>query len=75
MIDERIRELSDWRGEMLSQLRALIKQADLGLPGLLVSTQAYPSRTAVVRTRMPGLCERGGTAKCPPIPIIGQLAS
>ncbi|MDB5393477.1 MAG: hypothetical protein JWM91_983, partial [Rhodospirillales bacterium] len=28
MIDERIRELSDWRGEVLSQLRALIKQAD-----------------------------------------------
>ena len=28
MIDERIRELGDWRGEMLSQLRALIKQAD-----------------------------------------------
>src|SRR5580700_8155060 len=28
LIDERIRELGDWRGEMLSQLRALIKQAD-----------------------------------------------
>jgi hypothetical protein len=28
MIDERIRELSDWRPEMLSQLRTLIKQAD-----------------------------------------------
>jgi hypothetical protein len=28
MIDERIRELGDWRGKMLSQLRALIKQAD-----------------------------------------------
>ncbi len=28
MIDERIRELGDWRGQMLSQLRALIKQAD-----------------------------------------------
>ena len=27
MIDERIRELGDWRGEMLSQLRALIRQA------------------------------------------------
>jgi hypothetical protein len=26
-IDERIRELGDWRGEMLSRLRALIKQA------------------------------------------------
>jgi hypothetical protein len=27
MIDERIRELCDWRGEMLSWLRALIQQA------------------------------------------------
>jgi hypothetical protein len=28
LIDERIEELADWRGEMLSRLRALIKQAD-----------------------------------------------
>ena len=28
MIDERIRELGDWRGKMLSRLRVLIKQAD-----------------------------------------------
>ena len=28
MIDERIEELGDWRGKMLSQLRALIKQVD-----------------------------------------------
>ena len=28
MIDERIKELDDWRGKMLSQLRALIRQAD-----------------------------------------------
>jgi hypothetical protein len=28
MIDERIRALGDWRGEMLSQLRTLIRQAD-----------------------------------------------
>ena len=28
MIDERIKELGDWRGRMLSRLRALIKQAD-----------------------------------------------
>jgi hypothetical protein len=27
MIDGRIRELGDWRGEMLARLRALIKQA------------------------------------------------
>jgi hypothetical protein len=28
MIDARIRELGDWRGEMLARLRALIKQAE-----------------------------------------------
>src|SRR5262249_8442772 len=28
LIDGRIRELGDWRGEMLSQLRALVKDAD-----------------------------------------------
>ncbi len=31
MIDERIKELGDWRGKMLSQLRTLIKQADPGV--------------------------------------------
>ncbi len=28
MIDERIKELGDWRGRMLAQIRTLIKQAD-----------------------------------------------
>ena len=28
LIDERIQELSDWRSEMLSKIRGLIKQAD-----------------------------------------------
>ena len=28
LIDGRIKELGDWRGEMLARLRALIKQAD-----------------------------------------------
>jgi hypothetical protein len=28
LIDARIKELGDWRGEMLSRLRGLIKQAD-----------------------------------------------
>jgi hypothetical protein len=28
LIDARIEELGDWRGEMLSRLRALIKEAD-----------------------------------------------
>jgi hypothetical protein len=31
MIDERIRELGDWRGAMLARLRGLIKQADPGV--------------------------------------------
>jgi hypothetical protein len=28
LIDARIKELSDWRGETLARVRALIKQAD-----------------------------------------------
>jgi len=28
MIDERIRQLGDWRGEMLSRIRALVREAD-----------------------------------------------
>ena len=28
LIDERIEELGDWRGEMLSRLRGLVKEAD-----------------------------------------------
>ena len=28
LIDERIRDLGDWRGEMLSRLRTLVKEAD-----------------------------------------------
>ncbi len=28
LIDERIEELGDWRGEMLSRIRALIREAD-----------------------------------------------
>src|SRR5262245_25656742 len=28
LIDERIKELGDWRGEMLSRLRSLVKEAD-----------------------------------------------
>ena len=31
LIDERIRELGGWRGEMLARLRALIKQAEPGI--------------------------------------------
>jgi hypothetical protein len=28
MIDGRIKELGDWRGEMLSRLRTLVREAD-----------------------------------------------
>jgi hypothetical protein len=28
LIDERIKELGDWRGQMLSRLRTLVKEAD-----------------------------------------------
>ena len=31
LIDARIRELGDWRGEMLARLRKLVKQADPGV--------------------------------------------
>jgi hypothetical protein len=31
LIDARIEELGDWRGEMLAQVRGLIKQADPGV--------------------------------------------
>ena len=31
LIDQRIKDLGDWRGKMLSQLRTLIKQADPGV--------------------------------------------
>ena len=31
LIDKRIKEFDDWRGETLAQLRALIKQADPGV--------------------------------------------
>jgi hypothetical protein len=57
LIDARIRELGDWRGEMLSRLRALIKEADpdvveewkwRGVPvwshdGLLCTGETYKS--------------------------------
>jgi hypothetical protein len=56
MIDARIHELGDWRGEMLSRLRTLIKQADpkvieewkWGIPvwshdGLICTGETYKS--------------------------------
>jgi hypothetical protein len=57
MIDARIKELGDWRGEMLGQLRALIKEADpeiveewkwMGVPvwehdGIICTGETYQS--------------------------------
>jgi hypothetical protein len=56
LIDERIQELADWRGEMLSRLRAVIHQADpevveewkWGIPvwshdGLICTGETYKS--------------------------------
>jgi hypothetical protein len=56
LIDARIQDLGDWRGEMLSRLRALIKQADpdvveewkWGIPvwshnGLICTGETYKS--------------------------------
>jgi len=56
LIDARIKELKDWRGEMLARLRALIKQADpevleewkWGIPvwshdGILCTGEVYKS--------------------------------
>jgi len=57
LIDARIRELGDWRGEMLKRLRGLIKQADpdvveewkwMGVPvwehdGILCTGESYKS--------------------------------
>ncbi len=55
LIDQRIKDLGDWRGEMLSRLRALVKEADpdiveewkwRGVPvwyhdGMVVTGEAY----------------------------------
>src|SRR4051812_30817308 len=57
MIDARIRELGDWRGDMLGRLRALIKEADadvieewkwMGVPvwehdGIICTGESYKS--------------------------------
>ncbi len=71
MIDERIHSLGDWRGKMLSRLRALIRQADpdvveewkWGIPvwshdGILCTGETYKS---VVKTTF----ARGAALKDP----------
>ena len=74
MIDERIGELGDWRGEMLSQLRALIKQADpevveewkwRGVPvwyhdGMICTGETYKNVVKMTFARGAGLDDPSG---------------
>lgn len=74
MIDERIRELGDWRSEMLSQLRALIKQADpevveewkwRGVPvwyhdGMICTGETYKNVVKMTFARGAGLDDPSG---------------
>ena len=41
LIDARIEELADWRGEMLARLRALIKEADPAVDGIICTGEIY----------------------------------
>ena len=74
MIDERIGELGDWRGEMLSQLRALIRQADpevveewkwRGVPvwyhdGMICTGETYKNVVKMTFARGAGLDDPSG---------------
>jgi hypothetical protein len=46
MIDGRIKELGDWRGETLARLRALIKEADPDVVEEWKSPPARPTRAS-----------------------------
>ena len=48
MIDARIKDLSDWRGETLARIRMLIKQAALGA-GLLTPPLHRPQVSSASR--------------------------
>jgi len=73
LIDARIRELGDWRGEMLSRLRALIKEADpdvveewkWGTPvwshdGLICTGETYKSAVKMTFSRGASLDDPSG---------------
>jgi hypothetical protein len=73
MIDERIKELDDWRGKMLSRLRTLIKQADpevveewkWGVPvwshdGLICTGETYKSVVKMTFSRGAALEDPSG---------------
>jgi hypothetical protein len=74
LIDERIEELDDWRGEMLARLRALVKEADpevveewkwRGVPvwshsGLLCTGETYKSVVKMTFAKGAALPDPGG---------------
>jgi hypothetical protein len=69
LIDAKIKELGDWRGTMLSRIRALIKDADpdvveewkwRGVPGV-VARWNYPHGRDLQERREDDLRQRGGT--------------
>jgi hypothetical protein len=73
LIDARIQELGDWRGEMLSRLRTLIKQADpevveewkWGTPawshdGLVCTGETYKNVVKMTFSRGASLDDRSG---------------
>jgi hypothetical protein len=73
LIDARIRELGDWRGEMLARLRALIKEADpdvveewkwMGVPvfedhGIICTGESYKSVVKLTFARGASLPDAG----------------
>lgn len=73
LIDARIEELNDWRGKMLSQLRALIKQADpevveewkWGIPvwsdhGLICTGETYKNAVKLTFAKGASLADSSG---------------
>jgi hypothetical protein len=74
LIDGRIRELGDWRGDMLARLRALIREADLdvveewkwrGVPvwsdrGILCTGETYKSVVKLTFARGAALPDPSG---------------
>jgi len=52
MIDDRIRELDDWRGSVLKRMRELIHEAGpRGRPGVEVGETVFPVNSCVVPRR------------------------
>jgi hypothetical protein len=61
LIDARIKELGDWRGKMLSWLRALVKKAVIGAKVGTVQPEAHRCLTMLGRygiSGWPGIANR-----------------